>query len=156
MQKRIEIKDIKLKQVIIIAFSIVLLIGIGFGVYKLFFSKFTTYIDASYEDIVNKMENGDKFVLFIGSEKCSHCLKYKKTLNRVISDYNIKIYYIDISKLSETEYAYLNSHFPFTVTPTTVIVDKGTEYKRQSCRIEGAKDYEYTVNRLNNANIIKE
>lgn len=156
MRKRLEFENIKLKKVIIIVLSIILLIGIGFGGYKLFFDKFTTYINISYEDVVSKIASNDKFVLFIGSDKCSHCTAYKKTLNRVISDYNIEVYYINIGKLSDTEKAYLNSHFPFNGTPVTIIVDKGTEYQRQSCRIQGAKSYDYTVERLKKAGIIKE
>lgn len=156
MKKRLEFKNIKLKKVIIIILSIVLLIGIGLGVYKLFFNGLTTYKEISYKDVVDKIASNDKFTLFIGSAKCTHCLTYKRTLNRVISDYNIEVYYIDNSKLSDTERAYLNSHIPFTATPTIVVIDKGTEYKRQSCRIEGAKSYEYTVGRLIKAGIIKE
>lgn len=156
MKKKLKFKNIKLKKVIIIVLSIVLVIGIGIGVYKLFFDKSATYINISYEDVVSKINSNDKFVLFIGSDKCTHCTKYKKTLNRVISDYNIEIYYINIGKLRDTEKAYLNSHFPFNGTPVTIIIDNGTEYQRQSCRIEGAKSYEYTVERFKKAGIIKE
>lgn len=156
MKKRLEFKNIKLKKIIIIALSIVLLLGLAFGIYKLFFERYTTYVTVSYEDVIKKIDNKEKFVLFVGSEKCSHCTTYKGTLNRVISKYNIEIDYIDISKLTDTEYAYLNAHFPFSGTPTTMIIDNGVEYNRQSCRIEGAKSYEYTVERLKRAGIIKE
>ena len=81
---------------------------------------------------------------------------FKSTITRVVEDYNIKVYYIDISELNDEEHAYLNSHFPFNGTPTTIVVENGKEYKRQICRIEGAKNYDYVVERLKKAEIIKE
>ena len=115
-----------------------------------------TYKEISIDTLKTKVEKQENFVLFIGSETCTHCKKFKKTINRVIEDYKIKVYYIDISKLNEDENAYINSHFPYSGTPTTIIVKGGTEYERQSTRIEGARDYDFTVQRLKRAGIIKE
>ena len=68
---------------------------------------------------------------------------------------NITINYIDISKLSDKEYAKINSNFPFAGTPTTIVIKNGKEYNRTKTRIEGAKDYNTAVKRLENAKIIK-
>ena len=136
---------------IVIAIS---LFALGFLFYSKFNKKLTEYISITYSELEEKINSGEKFVLFIGSEKCSHCQKYKGTLNRIVKDYNIEIFYIDISLLTSEQFAYLNSHFPFTGTPTTIVIEKGTEYKRQSCRIDGAKSYEFTVKRLKKAGIL--
>lgn len=114
-----------------------------------------TYKEINYKTLVNKLDKQEDFVLFIGSEQCSHCQKYKKTINRVVEDYKIKVYYIDILKLTEEENAYISAHFPYSGTPTTLVIKNGIEYERQACRIEGAKDYDYTVKRLKKAGIIK-
>lgn len=115
-----------------------------------------TYKEISIDSLKTKIEKKEDLVLFIGSETCTHCKKFKKTINRVIEEYKIKVYYIDISKLKEEDNAYINSHFPYQGTPTTVVIKNGTEYERQTTRIEGAKDYDFTVKRLKKAGIIKE
>ena len=142
------------KNIILIIGLILILIGnLGLLLPKLLIPK--TYIEINYKTLVKKIEKKKDFVLFIGSEQCSHCQKYKKTINRVVEDYKIKVYYIDIIKLSEEENAYISAHFPYSGTPATLVIKEGKEYERQACRIEGAKDYNYTVERLKKAGIIK-
>lgn len=143
-----------MKKFFIGALIVVVLSALGFLIYNKFNGKLTSYITVTYNELEEKINSGEKFVLFIGSEECSHCQKYKGTLNRVVKDYNVEIFYIDISLLTAEQFAYLNSHFPFTGTPTTIVIENGTEYQRQSCRIDGAKSYEYTVNRLKKAGIL--
>lgn len=114
-----------------------------------------TYKEITYKEYRELVESNKKFVLFIGSSTCSHCTTYKKTLNRVIEDYHINIYYIDLSKLEETESANISSKFPFSATPTTIVIENGEEYERAKTRIKGARNYDYTVKKLKNAKIIK-
>lgn len=140
---------------IVVGIIIIVMLVIGtFLVYKNFNNKLNSYITISYDELYSKINSNEKFVLFIGSNDCSHCTKFKGTLNKIVKDYNVEIFYIDISTLTKVQYAYLNSHFPFSGTPTTIVIENGTEYKRQSCRIDGAKNYDYTVNRLKKAGII--
>ena len=144
-----------LKDIVIVIITILLIVLVGIGAYKIFFSP-KTYTEIKYNKLIKMIDKEDKFVLFIGSEKCSHCATFKTTVNEVVKEKKINIYYIDVSKLTEKEYAYLNSHFPFSGTPTTVIVKDGKEYERQLCRIDGAKDYDYVIDKLTKAGIIKE
>lgn len=143
------------KKVIIILLSLILISLLTIIVYKSF-SKPKTYIEINFNKLQKKVTNEEDFILFIGSETCSHCSKYKKTINRVIEDYKIYVYYIDISKLEDSEYAYLNSHFPFSGTPTTLVVKDGKIYEPQICSIKGAQSYDYTINKFKKAGIIKE
>ena len=152
------IKNNKFKMPIILIITIVIILLFVCIIYKCvnLSKNKTTYIEINYNELIEKTEAGKRFALFIGSEDCPHCQKYKTTLNKVISDYNITVYYIDISKLDEKEFAYLNSHYPFTGTPVTIIIENGNEYKRQICRIDGAKNYTYVVKKLKKAEITKE
>lgn len=150
------IKKLDMKKILIVILSIVLLIGLSFLIYRTFLKKITTYTEVDYNQTLEKINSNERFALFIGSATCPHCTMYKVTVNDVIKDYNINIYYIDISKLTNEQYAYLNSHFPFKGTPVTIIIEDGKEYERQTCRIEGAKSYDYVVERLKKAGIIKE
>ena len=54
-----------------------------------------------YKDIIK--EKGYHF-MFIGSEQCGYCTQFKDSIKESLKDNNYKVYYIDISTLSEDEY----------------------------------------------------
>ena len=87
--------------------------------------KFTSYHEISYEEYVNMMENDDSFPLVIGSSTCSACSMFKQTMDSFIKKYQVEVYYIDISKLSEDDYNLLKSEVNFSSTPTTIFVENG-------------------------------
>lgn len=106
-----------------------------------------TYTEINYDNLKQKVENKEDFILFIGADSCSHCATYKTTLNSIIDEYNVDVYYIDIDKLSQSENSYLNALAPYTGTPTTVFIENGKEESPYN-RIEGDMDYEYVVEKL--------
>ena len=142
------------KMFMIILSALIISVVIFFG-YR-YFTTPKKYTEISYLELKEKIESKEKFVLFIGKQDCSHCQKYKTTINKVVEEYKVEIYHIDLSKLTAEEIAYISSRFPFSGTPTTIIVENGKEYKRQICRIDGAKSFDYTVSRLKKAGIIEE
>jgi predicted bacteriocin transport accessory protein len=141
------------KKAIIIALLSFAIIIVGFLIYYVSLPK--EYIQITYEEYKQLEESDEKFVLFIGASTCSHCTTYKKTINRVVKDYHIKVYYIDINLLEEEEHAHIYSHFPYSGTPTTVVIKNGKEYKREKTRIKGTASYEETVKKFKTAGIIK-
>lgn len=141
------------KKGILIALLSFAIIIVAFLIYYISLPK--EYIQINYNEYKTLVESDEKFVLFIGSSSCSHCTTFKKTINRVVKDYHIKVYYIDINTLEEEEHAHIYSHFPYKGTPTTVVIKDGEEYKRDKTRIKGAASYEETVKKLKNAGIIK-
>lgn len=54
-----------------------------------------------YKEIIK--EKGYHF-MFIGSEQCSYCQDFKKSINTSLEDNDYKVYYLDISTLTEDEY----------------------------------------------------
>ncbi|MCI9234338.1 MAG: thioredoxin family protein, partial [Bacilli bacterium] len=94
------------------------------------------------------------FILFIGSTECQHCDLYKETLNEVISKYQVKISYIDISKLSAEENAKLKVHVNYNGTPTTVFIENGAETSMYD-RIDGNKPMNKVVEKLKKKGYIK-
>ena len=112
------------------------------------FNKKDTYIELSYEQLEEKITNKDSFILVIGSSQCTHCASYKTTMTDIVKKYKIDVYYIDIYQLSDEKLAKLNNKFVFTGTPTTVFVDEGKEKDPQFNRIDGAKDFDYIVEKL--------
>ena len=56
------------------------------------------------EDVMEKIENGDDFVLYIGYETCSGCQAFAPVLERFHEDYpKKKVYYLSIQQNEETK-----------------------------------------------------
>lgn len=128
--------------VIILIISIII-----FGYYELFY-KSHNFIKLSYDEVINKIENKESFVLCVSASECTHCLDYKPKLKKVSYDYDIKIYYIDVDKLSEDDYENFKTKLSFDgATPTTIFIKEGEE-KTTSSRIDGDVSTEKIINKL--------
>lgn len=113
------------KTVIIVATAVVAVLAVIFFIISN--NKINTYKEITYNELVELVDSGDKFILFIGSDSCSHCTMYKENLNIVIPKTHVLVNYIDITKISNEELAYINARFAFTATPTTVFIKAGKE-----------------------------
>ena len=114
----------------------------------------TEYTHISYDELSAKKEVGDSFPLVVGSSTCSACARYKVTMKQFIEKYQINVFYIDLSELSEDEYNKLKSEINFTGTPTTVFYEDGklTSYYN---RLSGAEDLNVVINIFKNNGYIK-
>lgn len=101
-------------------------------------TKLSDYTQVSYEQLAKKIENRETFPLVIGSSECSACANYEITMSGFIEDYQVEIFMIDLSKLSDDEYNELKTATSFTGTPTTVFYKEGvlTSYFN---RIDGSE-----------------
>ena len=120
-----------------------------------------TYEEIDYDTFLEKIENKDNFILFIGSETCQHCALYKSKVNKIIQNYNIMIYYIDINKFSDEQENKFKTYINFSGTPTTVFIENGEEKRDEKgnvsiYRINGNLDYEKVVDKIKKAGFIKE
>ena len=141
-------KMLKSKTFLIVVGLFIILLAVGISIFLIFNSKPKTYKEITYSELEELIDGGDRFILFIGSNSCSHCTVFKVAVNEVVSDYGIIVNYIDVSKLSDEEYAYLNSHLSFSATPTTILIDSGDEAveDRVLTKIRGSKSYsEFTA-----------
>lgn len=93
----------------------------------------------SYDELQNKIDNKDTFVLYVGSSSCSHCSAYKPVLEKVLKKYNINIFYIDVGVLSEAKYNAVMRKVDGDGTPTTVYIEKGKT--KTSPKIVGFNEY---------------
>lgn len=91
-------------------------------------------IELSYNDIKEKIEKKENFVLCVSRTTCSHCADYKPKLKEVAKENNINIYYIDVDKYDEEEFSNLISFDGST--PTTIFIKNGEE-ETTSNRING-------------------
>lgn len=114
-----------------------------------------TYIEIKYDEFKQKIENKESFPLFIGSSQCSHCDDYKVTLNELIKEYGVKIYYIDIAKMEKEDYYEFLTYVNFGgSTPTTVFIKDGVEETVYN-RINGALSYSKVEKKFEKAGYIK-
>lgn len=140
-----------------IAITIILTAGIIIGPKYISGKKNRTYIEINIEELKTKLEKKDSFILFIGAKWCPHCQDFKITANKIVNDYEIDIYHIDIADMEEEDKNFLKVALKFSGSlPTTISIVDGEEYNRTSTRIEGALPYKETVSRLKKAGFIKE
>lgn len=138
---------------VVIAISVMILTGCN--------NKMDKYEEIEYNDFFNKIDNKDDFILFIGSATCQHCTDYKKTVNKIIKDYQVMIYYIDINKFSEEELSKFKTIINFSGTPTTVFIKDGKEISDDKgnvtqYRVNGNLAYSKVVDKIKKAEFIKE
>lgn len=60
-----------------------------------------TVID--YEKYSEMIESEKQHIIVIGQTTCPHCIAFKDAMNSVAGDYDIKIYYLNLTDMSEEE-----------------------------------------------------
>lgn len=104
-----------------------------------------------FKEMINKKES---FALYVGNENCSHCVAYRPTLEKVLNEYNITIYHLDNSKLSEKEYGEFKTYVNISGTPTVAFITDGEEETTLN-RIVGEQTKEDTIERFKTNGYIK-
>lgn len=116
-------------------------------------NKITTYEEINYNEYSSLIENKEDFVLYIGSASCSHCLNFKPTLEKIIKNYQLDIKYIDISTLTEKEYAVLKNKTKLQGTPTVVFIEDGIV--QTSPKIQGDMSYTRALEKFKESGYVK-
>ncbi len=136
----------KKKKYLLIVSILIVILGIIIGYF--IFSMNDNLVKLNYDEIMEKMNNNESFVLCISRTTCSHCNVYKPKLRKVANKYDIKIYYTDVDKYSKNDLKDFNSKISFDGgTPTTLFIKNGEE-KTTATRIEGDVSIEKIVDKL--------
>ena len=125
-----------MKKVIVIALALISIILTGCNNSK-------DLIEISYNELASKIENKDSFVLYVGSSECSHCAEFKPTLEKIIYEYDLDVYYINMANLSDARRNAILEKIDGEGTPTTVYIEKGDT--KANPRVEGAMNYDTTL-----------
>lgn len=125
-----------MKKILICLITILL---VGCGKYE--------YTEINYEQLKQKLDNKDTFVLLLGSDTCSACASYETTMAKVMKDTKVEIFYVNLHSLSEEDYSKIYSKFVVTSTPTTIFIKDGEETSTYN-RIVGAAKYEDVIESL--------
>lgn len=115
---------------------IVFIILIGVLIYNTVNSpKEGKLISLSYNDIQEKVNNKDDFILIVSQTTCSHCASYKPKVKTIAKEYGIDIYYIDYDVDSNGK-EFLEEFNLDGATPITLFINEGKETSILN-RIEG-------------------
>ena len=112
-------------------------------------NKYKTYTELSLDEFNKKLDNKDTFVMVIGKASCSACAAYKETMEEIIKDKQIEIFYLDLDKLDDDAYAKVHSKYVIESTPTTLFIRDGSEISAY-VRLVGAAGYSKVIENLKN------
>lgn len=143
----------KLKTKIIILVCVCLFILILFLVIDNIIGK-KFLVEIKYEQLAQKIDNGDTFVLVISQTTCSHCADYKPKIAEVAKKYKLEMYYIEVNLLDEDERNEFKKHFNYSGTPQTIFVIDGYE-KTAANRINGDASTDKIISKLKSNGFIK-
>ena len=94
-------------------------------------------VELKIDELREKIENKETFILLISQTTCSHCAEFKPRFKRVLSKNKVTAYYIEKDLLSEDEEKELKTIANITGTPTTIFIVDGEE-SNTAYRITGS------------------
>lgn len=113
----------------------------------------TEYIkEISLNDVIDKQEDKDSFILYIKQTDCEHCKEFTPTLMSVLRENDIKAYALNLTDLTEEEMEIYTDTFDVNGTPTVLFFDEGNE---SLIRIEGAQSKAKVESKLESTGFIK-
>jgi len=148
------------KKMAIIAVLIVALLAIGFMIYGAIVLKnkeknLDKYlVELKINELQEKIDAKESFILVISQTTCSHCAEYKPRLKQILANNKIVAYYIEKDVLNDDETAQLNNIANISGTPTTVFIVNGEE-ENTATRIVGSKGNDVIKSRLKAMGYIK-
>ena len=136
---------VKLRILILVVICVVILIG-ALVADKMLGKSYLK--ELTFDEMVEKVNNKESFILLLSQTTCSHCMDFKPKLEKVASEYGLVVYYMETDiiddKLKET---LKTNYFSFTGTPTTVFVINGEE-KSAATRIDGNVSEEKIISKF--------
>lgn len=145
----------KKKNYLVIGGIILIAIIIGVIVWYNVSSGSKNFIKLNYNEILEKIDNKESFILCVSASECTHCKSYKPKLKKISNDYDIKIYYTDVDKFNDGDYEEFKDKFSFDGgTPTTMFFKDGEE-RTTATRIEGDISIERTIDKFKKNGFIK-
>ena len=114
----------KKRAIIIAVICLIFLIG-GFVIDSILGKSY--FKELKYDDVIEKIENKEDFILLVSQTGCTHCISYKPKLKEVAKEHKVYVYYIDVDLLNEKETDNFKKYISFTSTPVTLFLRNGEE-----------------------------
>ena len=102
------------------------------------------------QECLDKIENGDTFIVVVSNSTCHSCADYEKSLKEFMQDNALHVYKViaDDASNKDTFDELMNAHFPnLQFTPTTYYIVDG-DIEDESVGKRDIKQIEIWVNRL--------
>ena len=109
----------------------------------------TTYQTINYRRLDTMLNDKESFVLVLGSATCPACSTYRRTMEEIIREHKLMIYYVNVDDFTNAEMSRLAEIFDLGErwgTPTTLFVVDGQEVAED--RIRGAANKEAVISSL--------
>ena len=143
--------NVKKKVIILVIICLIVLVGAIVAdriIGKSYFS------EIKYNEVIEKIENDESFIILISQTECNHCISFKPKLEEAANEHKINIYYIDVDLLSNDENDKLLNYINYDSTPITVFIKNGEETSAAT-RINGDASMEKIVNKLKSNGFIE-
>ena len=143
------------KEIIIISILAALVVIFIVAIFLNDSNKSKYLADISYDELVEKINNSEDFILYIGRDGCSACEAFNPKFKKIINKYKITVYYIDLEKYTDDEKEYVSKNISFRGTPTVVFMQKGKDSLNADTKIEGNISESKIIQKLKNRGYIK-
>ena len=143
------------KNIIYIAIILVIILIAFLIIININNKKTGSLISLTYQQLQEKIDKKDDFILVVSQSTCSHCATYKPKLKIIAQDYNLDIYYIDYDlEKDNIKKEFLDNYDLDGSTPTTMFIKNGKQTNMFD-RIEGDVSKEKAIEKFKKLGFIK-
>lgn len=113
--------------IILIILLILLFVSLGILYIRKKEEENTLVYEINMQQLEEKINNKDTFILVMTQTGCVHCQSYLPTIKKVSREYGVTFYVLNRAKLSKEEYNRLNDIANISGTPATIFIVDGEE-----------------------------
>ena len=141
--------------IILIILLILLFVSLGILYIRKKEEENTLVYEINMQQLEEKINNKDTFILVMTQTGCIHCQSYLPTIKKVSREYGVTFYVLNRAKLSKEEYNRLNDIANISGTPSTIFIVDGEE-KTTLNRLTGSIEKSRLVEKLISEGYINE
>lgn len=110
--------------------------------------------EIKYSSFQKKLANKESFILEVIQDGCSYCSEFAPKFDKVLTDYNIKAYSLNLTGLADAERKEFNNNFQISGTPCVLFFADGEESSILN-RINGNQNKDKIIEKLKTNGYIK-
>ena len=141
--------------IILIILLILLFVSLGILYIRKKEEENTLVYEINIQQLEEKINNKDTFILVMTQTGCVHCQSYLPTIKKVSREYGVTFYVLNRAKLSKEEYNRLKDIANISGTPATIFIVDGEE-KTALNRLTGSIEKSRLVEKLISEGYINE
>lgn len=119
-----------------ITLAVLVVIGLSYLTSNSYSSNSVDFIDITIDEYLEILKEEDKSIIYVASPTCSYCSMETPILKKIMSQYDLKVYYLNtsgfydssINDYTEDGYKFINSSEVYEQgygTPNTIIIQNG-------------------------------